>query len=42
MPLSNPIDRLYRLVVGDRVLGTLLVLLALSVAAGHAAAASAV
>ena len=34
MPLSNPIDRLYRLVVGDRVLGALLVLLALSVAAG--------
>ena len=34
MPSSNPIDRLYRLVVSDRVLGTLLVLLALSVAAG--------
>ena len=34
IPSSNPIDRLYRLVVGDRVLGTLLVLLALSVAAG--------
>ena len=34
MPSPNPIDRLYRLVVGDRVLGALLVLLALSVAAG--------
>ena len=34
VPSPNPIDRLYRLVVGDRVLGALLVLLALSVAAG--------
>lgn len=34
VPSPNPIDRLYRLVVGDRVLGTLIVLLTLSVAAG--------
>lgn len=34
MPSSNPIDRLYRLAVDGRVLGALLVLLAMSVAAG--------
>ena len=34
VPSPNPIDRLYRLVVGNRALGALLVLLALSVAVG--------
>ena len=34
VPASNPIDRLYRLVMGDRVLGALIILLALSVAVG--------